>query len=71
MRVDIPENSPVANKTLKEVTLPQNSVLISILRGPDIIIPYGSTIILPGDEIIAAALIDVEKALVKALIGKI
>ena len=71
VRVDIPENSPVANKTLKEVTLPQNSVLISILRGPDIIIPYGSTIILPGDEIIAATLIDVEKALVKALIGKI
>lgn len=71
VRVDIPEDSPVANKTLKEITLPQNSVLVSILRGPDIIIPYGSTVILPGDEIIAAALIDAEKALVKALIGKI
>ncbi len=71
VRVDIPQTSPVANKALKDINLPHNSVLVSILRGPDIIIPYGSTVILPGDEIIAAALIDVEKELVKALIGKI
>lgn len=71
VRVDIPQTSPVANKALKDISLPHNSVLVSILRGPDIIIPYGSTVILPGDEVIAAALIDVEKDLVKALIGKI
>lgn len=71
VRVDIPQGSPVAKKALKDITLPQNSVLVSIIRGPDIIIPYGSTVILPGDEIIAAALIDVEKDLIKALIGKI
>ena len=71
VRVDIPQKSPVANKSLKDINLPQNSVLVSILRGPDIIIPYGSTVILPGDEIIAATLIDVEKELIKALIGKI
>lgn len=71
VRVDIPQASPVANKALKDISLPHNSVLVSILRGPDIIIPYGSTVILPGDEVIAAALIDVEKELIKALIGKI
>lgn len=71
VRVDIPQTSPVANKALKDISLPHNSVLISILRGPDIIVPYGSTVILPGDEVIAAALIDVEKELLKALIGKI
>lgn len=71
VRVDIPENSPVANKPLKDIVLPHNSVLVSILRGPDIIIPYGSTVILPGDEVIAATLIDAEKDLLKSLIGKI
>ena len=71
VRVDIPQTSPVANKALKDISLPHNSVLVSILRGPDIIIPYGSPVILPVDEVIAAALIDVEKDLVKALIGKI
>ena len=71
VRVDIPEGSPVANKSLKDISLPKNSVLVSILRGPDIIIPYGSTVILPGDEVIAATLIDAEKDLVRKLIGKI
>lgn len=71
VRVDIPEDSPVANKSLKDIRLPNNSVLVSILRGPDIIIPYGSTVLLPGDEVIAATLIDVEKDLIKTLIGKI
>ncbi|UCG34643.1 MAG: NAD-binding protein [Candidatus Omnitrophota bacterium] len=71
VRVDIPEDSPVANKAVKNLSLPANSVLVSILRGPDIIIPSGDTVILSGDEVIAATLIDVEKELVKSLIGKI
>ncbi|MCF7875230.1 MAG: TrkA family potassium uptake protein [Candidatus Omnitrophica bacterium] len=71
VRVDIPENSPVANKSLKDIKLPANSVLISILRGPEIVIPSGSTSILPGDEIIAATLIDSEADLTKSLIGKV
>ncbi|MCF7873459.1 MAG: TrkA family potassium uptake protein [Candidatus Omnitrophica bacterium] len=71
VRVDIPEDSPVANKSLKDIKLPPNSVLISVLRGPEIVIPSGSTTILPGDEIIAATLIDSETDLTKSLIGKV
>ena len=71
VRVDIPAESPVANKILRDIALPPNSVLISILRGPDIIIPYGDTVLLPGDEVIAATLIDSEKDVIKALIGKL
>lgn len=71
VRVDIPQNSPVVNKALSEIKLPPNSVLVSILRGTEIIIPSGTTKIYPDDEIIAATLIDVEKDLIKTLIGKI
>ncbi len=71
VRVDIPENSPIANKSLKEIKLPSNSVLISVLRGPEIIIPSGSTTILAGDEVIATTLINTEEDLTKALIGKV
>ncbi|UCD15336.1 MAG: NAD-binding protein [Candidatus Omnitrophota bacterium] len=71
VRVDIPQDSPVVNKSLQEISLPPNSVLVSILRGVDIIVPSGTTRIFPGDEVIAATLIDVEKDLIKALIGKI
>ncbi|MFO8052611.1 MAG: NAD-binding protein [Candidatus Omnitrophota bacterium] len=71
IRVDIPEDSPVANKSLKDIKLPSSSVLISVLRGPEIVIPSGSTTILPGDEIIAATLIDSETDLTRSLIGKV
>jgi len=71
VRVDIPEESPVANKMIKDITLPVNSVFVSVLRGADIIIPSGATQILPGDEIIAATLIEGEKQLIRALAGEI
>jgi trk/ktr system potassium uptake protein len=71
VRVDIPKESPVINKKLMEVKLPPNSVLVSIIRGTDILIPSGTTEILADDEVIAATLIDNEKELIKTLIGKI
>jgi trk system potassium uptake protein TrkA len=71
VRVDIPKESPVINKKLKDLKLPSNSVLISIIRGTEIIIPSGMTEILVDDEIIAATLIDSEKELIHSLIGKI
>jgi trk system potassium uptake protein TrkA len=71
VRVDIPKQSPIINKKLKDIKLPSNSVLVSIIRGPEIIIPSGSTQILADDEIIAATLIDTEKELINALIGKL
>ncbi len=71
VRVDIPKESPVINKKLKDISIPPNSVLVSILRGSEIIVPSGSTEILADDEIIAATLIDNEKELINRLIGKI
>lgn len=71
VRVDIPKESPVINKKLKDISLPSNSVLISIIRGPEIIVPSGQTQILADDEVIAATLIDKDKDLIKSLIGKL
>lgn len=71
VRIDIPKESPAINKKLKEIRLPPNSVLVSIIRGSEIIVPSGSTEILANDEVIAATLIDNEKLLVNTLIGKI
>jgi len=71
VRVDIPAESPIINRELKDVTLPENSVLVSILRGSEIIIPRGDTKILANDEIIAATLIENEKQLLNSLVGKL
>jgi trk system potassium uptake protein TrkA len=71
VRVDLPDDSPVINKSIQEVSLPENSVLVSILRGEDVIIPKGNTILKAGDDVIALTLIGNEPQLLNLLVGKL
>lgn len=71
VRVDLPDDSPVINKPLQEVLLPENSVLISILRGEEVIIPKGNTVLMPRDDIIALTLVGNEPQLLNLLVGKL
>jgi len=71
VRVDLPEDSPVINKEIKDIILPENSVLVSILRGDDVIVPKGNTILKPGDDVVALTLIGNEPQLLNLLAGKL
>ena len=71
VRLDLPENSPAINRKIKDVKLPVDTVLVSILRGDEVVIPKGDTVLLLGDEVIAITSIEKEKDLVNSLIGKI
>ena len=67
----LPQESPIVGKQVKDVILPQDSVLVSIVRGENIVVPKGETILKKGDDIIALTTIENEKALLNTLIGKI
>jgi trk system potassium uptake protein len=71
VRVDLPEDSPVINKEVKDIQLPQDSVLVSILRGEEVIVPKGNTVLLPGDDVIALTLIGNEPQLLNLLAGRL
>ncbi|MFA5311029.1 MAG: NAD-binding protein [Candidatus Omnitrophota bacterium] len=71
VRVDLPEDSPVINKEVKDIILPENSVLVSILRGDDVIVPKGNTVLKPGDDVVALTLIGNEPQLLNLLAGKL
>ncbi len=71
VRVDLPEDSPVINKTIQEIVLPPDSVLVSLLRQDQVIIPKGDTILKAGDDIIALTTIENEQALLNLLVGRI
>ena len=71
MRLDLPEQSPVLNRKIKDVKLPEDTVLASILRGDEVIIPKGDTVLLLGDEVVAITNIEREKELINVLIGKL
>ena len=71
VRVDLPENSPVINKKVQDLTLPPQSVLISVIRGEDVVVPKGDTVLEARDEIIALTLIENEQQLLNTFLGKI
>ena len=71
IRVSLTEDSPVVFKSLQEIKIPANSVLISILRGNEVIIPKGTTILKPQDDVVALTTIENERELFNLMVGKI
>ena len=71
IRVDLPSDSPVINKSLQELQLPLDSVLVSIIRTDQVIIPKGNTVLQAGDDIIALTKVEQEQQLLTYLIGKL
>ena len=71
VRVDISMESPVINKCVKDIALPQNSVLVTIVRGENIIVPKGDTVLQKGDDIVALTTIENEQQLLDMMIGKV
>ncbi|OGX17654.1 MAG: hypothetical protein A3K83_06415 [Omnitrophica WOR_2 bacterium RBG_13_44_8b] len=71
VRVDLPQDSPVINKEIKDIELPPDSVLVSIVRGEEVIVPKGDTLLKAGDDVIALTLIGNEPQLLNLLAGKL
>ncbi|GBR72868.1 potassium transport systems NAD-binding protein [Candidatus Termititenax aidoneus] len=53
VQVTVSPYSPVIAKKIMELTLPKDTVLISILRGEEVIVPRGGTVLQRGDDVIA------------------
>ncbi|MBM3245958.1 MAG: TrkA family potassium uptake protein [Candidatus Omnitrophica bacterium] len=71
VRVDLPKDSPVIDKEIKDISLPQDSVLVSIVRQEEVIIPKGDTVLKTGDDVIAITAIGNEPQLLDLLVGKL
>lgn len=53
--VSIPQNYKLNGKRLMEIRMPEQSIVISITRGGEVLIPRGNTPILSGDRILIMA----------------
>ncbi len=60
----------VCNKRLSELELPDDVVLVSIMRGEEVIVPKGNTKIMPGDRVIAVCAAGREEELRRILRGE-
>lgn len=61
--------APAAHVAVKDLILPEQCLLMAILRQEDLIFPRGDVVLLPGDQVIAAARAEEVEALRTALLG--
>lgn len=51
----ITDSSPACNKTLKDINIPRDCILVSVIRDEEVVIPNGFTVLHSGDYIIAVS----------------
>ncbi len=67
--VIVVEGSPVVGRPLAEVTLPENSLIVCILRSGRAIIPGGSTVIRDHDRVIVISLPENHSEVLRCITG--
>jgi trk system potassium uptake protein TrkA len=70
VEMTIPEPSPNAGRPLYELRLPQDAVIVAVLREGHVIIPQPETVITPGAEVLALSSAEAEPALRLAVVGE-
>lgn len=70
VEMDVPAGSPALGRPLKELGIPDDSILPLVIRGgKEAIIPYGETMLQPGDRVIAVTSEASEVQLRQILLG--
>jgi trk system potassium uptake protein TrkA len=71
VEVEVPQQgSRACGVMVKDLRLPKDMVLVTIIRGEDTLLPHGDTVLEPGDSVIAVTAIEREEELKKILTGK-
>jgi trk/ktr system potassium uptake protein len=69
VEVTLPESAPCAGKSVRELDLPKDAALVTIVRGTRVITPTPEEPLEPGDELLFVVLPEAEAALHAAVIG--
>ena len=65
----LPEASPAVGKAIRDLQLPADTVIVSIIRDGKLVIPRGDTSLQTDDEVLAVSTVKAEPALKDALVG--
>ncbi|MCF7549709.1 MULTISPECIES: TrkA family potassium uptake protein [Pseudonocardia] len=69
VEVTLPETTPLAGRPVRDLTLPADSALVTILRGGRVIVPQADDALEPGDELLFVATVAVEEEIRAAVVG--
>jgi len=68
VEITLPDDTPWGGKPVKRLDLPRNVALVTILRGPRVIVPEGDEPLEGGDELLFVAVSEVEDELREQLL---
>jgi trk system potassium uptake protein TrkA len=63
VEVELSRSSPIMKKKLKNLSLPPGAIFIAVIRGEEVIIPFGETEFQPEDKVLALVKRTSEQAL--------
>jgi trk system potassium uptake protein len=69
VELTLPETSPCLGKPIRDLQLPADTVIVSVIRGGKLVIPRGDTTLEPHDEVLAVSTVAAEAALKEQLTG--
>jgi trk system potassium uptake protein TrkA len=69
VEMTLPAGSPSVGRAVYELRLPPDAVIVAILREDHVVIPQPETVLAAGDEVLALASGEVERALRDAVVG--
>ncbi|MDD5766366.1 MAG: TrkA family potassium uptake protein [Candidatus Marinimicrobia bacterium] len=70
MELLLNENSPVVGQTLRDIAMPENSLVAVILRDDETIVPRGATVLQSADRLIVMTLPENYSQVLKKLTGE-
>jgi trk system potassium uptake protein TrkA len=68
VEITLPDDTPWGGKAVKRLQLPRDAALVTILRGPRVIVPESDEPLEGGDELIFVAVAEVEEELRELLL---
>jgi trk system potassium uptake protein TrkA len=69
VEVTLPTHTPLAGRPVRDLALPPDSALVTILRGGRVIVPQADDALEPGDELLFVATTAVEEEIRAAVVG--
>jgi trk system potassium uptake protein TrkA len=66
----VTDRSKLLGKPLKKIKMPEKCIIVSVLRGEEVIIPRGDTILTENDEVLAVTAPDNQRSFSKLLTGE-
>ncbi len=71
IELEIHEDYPVVNKSLKEIDIPPQAIISCIVRNGNPIIPGGETKIISKDKVVILTLPEIQSEVLKAIAGRV